>query len=157
MRLEEMSLPPELKALEDEVAALTAGMDEAVQNQEFERAAALRDRERGKRRELSSLRERWSAGRSGGRKGTAEDVADVVSYWTGIPVSALSKSESQRLLELEEILHRRVVGQDEAVSAVAKAIRRGRTGLDKRDGSRVRAHCPFSYVCRRAAILSRSR
>ena len=129
VRLEELKLPPSLRALEKEISSLSAEKDSAIQNQDFERAASLRDSEKAKRQEIDALRQKWNDGHLGGKKVTAADVAGVVSSWTGIPVSSLSKTESQRLLELEKELHRRVIGQDKAVSAVSRAIRRGRVGL----------------------------
>ena len=130
VRMDENKLPEDMKALEAEAAALAREKESAVQNQDFEKAAELRDREKAKRQELENLKAEWSKGRKGsGKQVTAEDVAAVVAGWTGIPVTTLSEDESKRLLRMEEILHNRVVGQNEAVTAVAKAIRRGRVGL----------------------------
>ncbi len=128
VRMEETKLPPDLKTVEDEISALAAEKESAVENQEFERAAALRDKERAKRAELDELRRRWDTGKLE-KSVRAEDIAQVVSGWTGIPVTTLNEDESARLMRMEEILHSRVIGQDEAVTAVAKAIRRGRVGL----------------------------
>ncbi len=129
VRMEELKLPPDLKLLESEISSLSAEKEAAVRNQDFERAASIRDNERQKRQELDKLREEWTSGKTGGKQVRAEDIAAVVSGWTGIPVTTLTEDESERLLHMEEILHKRVIGQDEAVSAVAKAIRRGRVGL----------------------------
>jgi ATP-dependent Clp protease ATP-binding subunit ClpC len=130
VRMEETKLPPDIQTLEGEVAALAAEKESAVQNQEFERAAEIRDKEKAKLAELDDVKLKWSSGKlDGGKQVTAEDIAAVVSGWTGIPVTTLTEDESQRLLRMEEILHNRVIGQNEAVSAVAKAIRRGRVGL----------------------------
>jgi len=130
VRMEETKLPPDLKTLEAAVSALEAEKESAVKEQDFERAARLRDEEKDRKAELEALRKKWSEARAGGGKQvTAEDIAAVVAGWTGIPVTSLTQDESQRLLRMEEVLHRRVVGQDEAVAAVAKAIRRGRVGL----------------------------
>ena len=130
VRMEELKLPPDLKTLESEAAALSAEKESAVQNQDFERAAKLRDAERAKRAQLEEVRKKWSQGKLGsGKRVTPEDIAQVVAGWTGIPVTALTEDEGQRLLRMEETLHRRVIGQDEAVSAVCRAIRRGRVGL----------------------------
>ena len=130
VRMEELRLPPDLKALEREAASLASEKESAVQNQDFELAAQLRDRERAKRTQIESLRKNWSDGKLGsGKQVTAEDIAAVVSGWTGIPVTTLTQDEGERLLKMEETLHRRVVGQDEAVAAVSRAIRRGRVGL----------------------------
>lgn len=130
VRMEETKLPPDLKTLENEVNALSAEKEAAVQNQDFEQAARVRDQEKAKRAELEEARKKWSDGKTGGGKRVmAEDIAAVVSGWTGIPVTTLTEDESARLLKMEEILHKRVIGQNEAVTAVAKAIRRGRMGL----------------------------
>ncbi len=130
VRMETFKLPPDLKSLESEAESLAAEKEAAVRNQDFEKAAALRDREREKRAELEEVRKKWQSGAAGpGKRVTAEDIADVVSGWTGIPVTTLTEDEGDRLLHMEETLHRRVVGQNEAVTAVSKAIRRGRVGL----------------------------
>jgi len=127
VRLDKARPDPALRALEEDVKKLTDELEAAVFNRDFERAAAVRDREREAQAALDARR-RTLCGQ-GGRQVTAEDVAAVVSLWTGIPVTALSRTESQRLLALDEALRRRVVGQDEAVAAVTRAIRRGRVGL----------------------------
>ena len=104
--------------------------EESIKNQDFEKAAQLRDKERVLRQKLEELESSWK--REKGRDistVTAEDIADVVSSWTGIPVTRLVEEETQRLLKMEESIHERIVGQEEAVSAVAKAVRRARTGL----------------------------
>lgn len=130
VRMEETKLPPDLKTLESEVNALAAEKESAVQNQDFEQAAKIRDQEKAKREELENVRKRWADGvAGGGKRVTEEDIAAVVSGWTGIPVTTLTEDESDRLLRMEELLHKRVIGQSEAVTAVSKAIRRGRVGL----------------------------
>lgn len=130
VRMDNLKLPPSLKALEAEVGSLAAEKEAAIQSQDFERAAQLRDSEKAKREELENLRKGWESGASDNAKAvTAEDVAAVVSSWTGIPVTNITEEESQRLLKMEEVLHKRVIGQDEAVKAVSRAIRRGRVGL----------------------------
>lgn len=130
VRMEDTKLPPDLKSLESELNSLTSEKESAVQNQDFERAAEIRDREKAKRAELQKVKEQWESRSSGsGKEVRAEDIAAVVAGWTGIPVTTLTEDESDRLLRMEEILHNRVIGQDEAVSAVSKAIRRGRVGL----------------------------
>ena len=130
VRMENMKLPPELKTLEAEAQALTNDKESAVERQDFEAAARLRDEEKRKREELEKARKEWESGHKGDRRQvTAEDIAAVVSSWTGIPVSSITEDESQRLLRMEDVLHKRVIGQDEAVRAVSRAIRRGRVGL----------------------------
>ena len=130
VRMKSLTAPDELKVLEKRVEALAAEKDSAVKAQDFEEAAKLRDREKEQRAELDAARKKWDEKRAGIHKCvTAEDIAEVVSGWTGVPVTSLTESESERLLKMEEILHKRVVGQDEAVNVVARAIRRGRVGL----------------------------
>jgi len=130
VRMDNLTPPPDLKEAEDRILALSKEKEEAVRSQNFEKAAELRDREKKLRSELADTRSKWENGNMGRRsKVTTEDIAAVVSGWTGVPVTALTQDESERLLKMEEILHKRVVGQDEAVKAVSKAIRRGRVGL----------------------------
>ncbi len=130
VRMESLTPPPDLKEIEDKIAALSKNKEEAVRSQNFEKAAELRDSEKKLRAELAEIRAKWEKVTTGKRSSvTKEDIAAVVSGWTGIPVTSLTQDESERLLKMEEILHRRVVGQDEAVKAVSKAIRRGRVGL----------------------------
>ena len=121
---------PDLKALEEKITALHREKTEAVAAQDFEKAAQLRDIEKNYQEQVEIERDNWRKQLAQNRGNvTADDVAKVVAGWTGIPVTRLTEDESMRLLKLEEKLHQRVVGQDEAVNAVAKAIRRGRVGL----------------------------
>ena len=130
VKLGALTTPPEIKELESELESLSAEKKEAINSQDFEKAALLRDEEKEKSEKLSSLRENWknSALQYSGEIGE-EEIAEIISGWTGIPVKKLAEEESERLKNLEGILHRRVIGQHDAVSAVAKAIRRGRMGL----------------------------
>lgn len=130
VRLKAFTTPPDLKELEDRIKAMNEEMTRAVNSQDFEQAASIRDEKNKLAAELESERKAWKerSNRSVGEVGEQE-IAAIVSQWTGIPVVQLTQEESQRLLHMEEELHRRIVGQDEAVSAVAKAIRRGRAGL----------------------------
>ena len=128
LRLEGEVLPPGLRELADKADAAAREKEQAIARQDFERAAVLRDAEQDFRRELERKRSRRSAGQEGSVL-TADHIAQAVAQWTGIPVATVTQGESERLLSLEEELHRRVVGQDRAVAAVAKAIRRGRVGL----------------------------
>ena len=130
VRMENLTAPDEMKTIEAKLATLSAQKEEAVRAQDYELAAQLRDRERSERGALEKARGEWDAER-GGHRGvvSAEDIAAVISGWTGIPVTSLTESESERLLHMEDVLHRRVIGQNEAVAAVARAIRRGRVGL----------------------------
>ncbi|HLR61770.1 MAG TPA: ATP-dependent protease ATP-binding subunit ClpC [Lentibacillus sp.] len=130
VRLSSYTVPPNLKELEKKLEDVRKEKDSAVQSQEFEKAASLRDSEQRLREELEETKNEWKEKQ--GQKDsevTIEDIAKVVSTWTGVPVSKLTKDESERLLNLEDTLHNRVIGQDEAVEAVAKAIRRARAGL----------------------------
>ena len=130
VRLKSFTAPPDLKKMEEQLKQVSEEKTEAVNSQDFERAATLRDKEAKLSKELDDKKEEWmkqNAHTSG--EVTEREIADIVSKWTGIPVTQLTEEESKRLLNMEKILHERVVGQDEAVSAVAKAIRRGRVGL----------------------------
>ncbi len=130
IRISNLTSPPDLKEKEEEIARLGAEKEDAVQNQNFEEAARIRDEEKSKKAELDELRKKWSEEASG-RELTvgAEEIQEVISQSTGIPVRKLISEEGQRLLNMESILHQRVVGQEEAVVAVSRAIRRGRVGL----------------------------
>lgn len=130
VRLSCNSTPEDLKELEEQISSTEAEKEEAISAEEFERAAALRDKETNLRKDLEEKKNSWKEqkGHTDG-KVTAEDIADIISLSTGIPVSELTEAESERLLRLENELHERIIGQDEAVTAVAKAIRRGRVGL----------------------------
>lgn len=130
VRLNAYTLPQNLKDMEDEIKRLDAEMQDAVTNQEFENAATLRDKENELKKLLDEEKTKWKNSSSHEAKAvTSEEIAQVVSSWTGVPVAQLTKEESERLLNMEEILHKRIVGQDKAVSAISKAIRRGRVGL----------------------------
>ena len=130
VRLKTNTLPDDVKKLDEEIKQQEAELESAVNAQEFENCAKIRDNIRKLKAEKTKAREQWkeNSRRINGEVGT-EDIAKVVSMWTGIPTQQLTKEEGQRLLELEKTLHERVIGQDEAVTAVAKAIRRGRVGL----------------------------
>ena len=128
VRIQRLSAPPDLRELEKKADRAHREKEEAIRSQDFEKAAMLRDAESDFRKELETLQNRWRSGAPDGQV-TAEDVAAVVSDWTGVPVTTLTEAESRRLLALEEELHKRVVGQDDAVAAVARAVRRGRVGL----------------------------
>jgi ATP-dependent Clp protease ATP-binding subunit ClpC len=130
VRLRSYTAPPNLKELEQKLEEVKKEKDAAVQSQEFEKAASLRDTEQKLKEELEQNQQEWK--QKQGRENTEvtpEDIAIVVSNWTGIPVRKLEEEESERLLNMEEILHERVIGQEEAVKAVSHAIRRARAGL----------------------------
>ena len=128
VRMETQAPSPELRSIEEKINALHREKSSAIAAQDYEKAAQLRDIEADYRQQAELERGRHA---EGGKRGTVteEDIANVVAGWTGIPVTRLTEDESERLLKLEHTLHDRVVGQDEAVSAVARAIRRGRVGI----------------------------
>ncbi|WP_350343779.1 ATP-dependent Clp protease ATP-binding subunit [Proteinivorax tanatarense] len=130
LRLTTFTAPPELKELEQQLEDLSKEKDSAVKNQEFEKAAELRDKEGEIKDKLNSLKENWEHKQVSDKYTvTEEEIAQVVSIWTNIPVQKLAEEETQKLLRLEEELHKRVIGQQEAVKAVAQAVRRARAGL----------------------------
>ena len=130
VRLKLCAAPPEIKELEEKISLAEAEKEEAIASQEFERAASLRDNEAKLKAKLEKTKEEW---RNNNLQVNGiveeENIAEIVSSWTGVPVSQLTEEESARLLRLESELHNRIIGQDEAVTAVSKAIRRGRVGL----------------------------
>lgn len=130
VRLKSYTIPPNLKELETELEEIRKEKDSAVLSQEFEKAAAFRDKEQKLREEVEKTKNEWKEQQ--GKENlevTEDDIAIVVSSWTGVPVVKLTKDESDRLLNMEEVLHNRIIGQSEAVNAVSKAIRRARAGL----------------------------
>ncbi|ADF37046.1 ATP-dependent protease ATP-binding subunit ClpC [Priestia megaterium] len=130
VRLRSFTTPPNLKELEQKLESVRNEKDASVQSQEFEKAASLRDTEQRLREELEDTKKIWKEQQGKENSAvTVEDIAMVVSSWTGVPVSKLAQEETERLLNMEEILHSRVIGQEEAVKAVAKAVRRARAGL----------------------------
>ena len=130
VRLAAFVAPVGMKELDGKLAELLKEKEEAVNNQNFERAAAIRDEERAIRDEMTSRKASWEREREGRKCIVTENsIAEVVNAWTGIPVNRLTEDESEKLLHLEDELHKRVIGQDEAVEAVARAIRRARAGL----------------------------
>lgn len=130
VRMQSLTAPENIKDIEGRIENVSKEKEAAIRSQSFEKAAQLRDEEKSLKAEMDAARKKWEDSRSGTR-GTVgvEDIASVVSIWTGIPVTSLTEDESQRLLNMEKILHKRVVGQDEAVRSVSRAIRRGRVGL----------------------------
>lgn len=129
VRLRAFLLPPDLKEMETELARIRAEKESAIANQEFERAAGLRDEEKLLQEKLAGQQKEWKTGKADNIVVTDTDIAEVVALWTGIPASRITQSEAERLLKLETELHKRIVGQDEAVSAVSRAVRRSRSGL----------------------------
>ena len=130
IRLKAYTEPENIKKIEEDLENTKKEKEEAITIQDFEKAASLRDREHNLKDELKKQKAKWKDKNTKNIINiTAEDIAEVVSMWTGIPAQKINKSENEKLRNLEETLHKRVVGQEEAVSAVAKAIRRGRVGL----------------------------
>lgn len=130
VRLQTYTAPVDVKAIEDEIAKVAKEKEAAIVAQEFEKAAEYRDKEKKLRSDLEEQTKKWkSEANNNTQKVTAEEIAKIVSSWTGVPVTKLQEADAERLLKMEEILHMRVVGQDDAVKAVAKAVRRAHSGL----------------------------
>ena len=130
VRMRSYTEPDSFKGLKDEIEKLDKEKEEAIRVQDFEKAAKIRDKENAKKKELENAKKEWETKSSKNVLALKEeDIANVISSWTGIPVTKVSQSENDKLKNLEANLHKRVIGQDEAVSAVAKAIKRSRMGL----------------------------
>jgi ATP-dependent Clp protease ATP-binding subunit ClpC len=130
MRIKSMSQPPVYRDLDEEIEETRRSKEAAIEAQEFEKAANLRDKERQLTNRKRELEDQWAAGEGGERPEVGEEeIADIVSMWTGIPVFKLTEAETKKLLRMEDELHKRVIGQDVAITAVSKAIRRSRAGI----------------------------
>ena len=130
VRLKTFTAPPDLKKLEEQVEKLKKEKEDAIRSQEYEKAARIRDEEQKIKSELDRTKNEWQQkNQTTTDTVTEEEIAEIVASWTGIPVKKLAQEETQRLMNMESVLHERVIGQDEAVKAVSKAIRRGRVGL----------------------------
>ncbi|PTW00450.1 ATP-dependent Clp protease ATP-binding subunit ClpC [Halanaerobium saccharolyticum] len=130
VRLSNSTRPPEFKELSQKLEEAEKEKEAAVKNQEFEKAARMRDKEKSLKKELKELKNNWEDEKGKAEAVvTTEDIAEIVSSWTGIPVTKLEEAETERLLRLEDELHKRVIGQDEAIKAVSEAVRRARAGL----------------------------
>ncbi len=130
IRMKSLTAPPDIKDIEEEIEAVKKEKEAAITTQEYEKAAKLRDKEKALCEKLDKTKKNWeNESQADIKKVTSEEIAEVVSLWTGIPVKSIEEGEGQRLLRLEETLHKRVVGQSEAVVSISKAIRRGRVGL----------------------------
>ncbi len=130
VRLKAFTAPPDVKQMEDQLEKLAKEKEDAIRSQEFEKAAGIRDKEQNLKAEHEKIKGDWyQKNQTRTDIVTEDEIADIVASWTGIPVKRLAEEESERLMKMENVLHERVVGQDEAVKAVAKAIRRGRVGL----------------------------
>ena len=130
MRIKTMTAPPRYRELEEEIEKVRKDKEASIENQEFEKAASLRDKERKLTQKKRELEEQWRDQEQTEQPEIGEEeIADIVSMWTGIPVFKLTEAESQRLVRMEEELHKRVIGQDAAIIAVSKSIRRARAGI----------------------------
>jgi ATP-dependent Clp protease ATP-binding subunit ClpC len=130
MRIKSMTQPPENRGLDEEIETTRREKEAAIEAQKFEDAANLRDQERQLTNKKKELEHEWTAGEGGERPEIGEEeVADIVSMWTGIPVFKLTEAETKKLVRMEDELHKRVIGQDVAITAVSKAIRRARAGI----------------------------
>ena len=130
MRIRNMTLPDELREMDDKLRQIRSDKDKAIAEQDFERAAKLRDQESAVKDERAAAEKQWAEdSQKSVHQVTAQDIADVVSMTTGVPVSNLTEAETEKLLRMEGVLHERVIGQEEAVTALSKAIRRSRAGL----------------------------
>ena len=130
MRIRNMTLPDELREMDDKLRQIRSDKDKAIAEQDFERAAKLRDQESAVKGERAAAEKKWAEdSQKSVHQVTAQDIADVVSMTTGVPVSNLTEAETEKLLRMEGVLHERVIGQEEAVTALSKAIRRSRAGL----------------------------
>ena len=130
MRIKSMTSPPANRELEGEVETTRREKEAAIEAQEFEKAAALRDTERKLTNKKRELEQEWESGETGERPSIGEEeIADIVSMWTGIPVFKLTEAETQKLMRMEDELHKRVIGQHPAIEVISKAIRRSRAGL----------------------------
>jgi ATP-dependent Clp protease ATP-binding subunit ClpC len=131
VRIQNLTTPPNLKVLEEKIEMTTKEKEDAIRVQDFEKAAGLRDKEKELRDKLDSQKGNWKAQNEGSTHHIVgePEIAGVVSRWTNVPVEKLTEKESERLLKLEEILHNRVIGQEEAVKSIARAVRRSRVGL----------------------------
>jgi ATP-dependent Clp protease ATP-binding subunit ClpC len=130
MRIKTMTAPPRYRELEEEIEKVRQDKEKAIEDQEFEKAANLRDKERKLTQKRRELEEKWRSSEEVEQPEVGEEeIADIVSMWTGIPVFKLTEAETQKLIRMEEELHKRVIGQEEAIVAVSKSIRRARAGI----------------------------
>ena len=128
--MQTLTKPDSIKNLEEEIEKVDKEKEEAIATQNFEKAAKLRDNEKESKQKLEEAQKKWKDNNT--KKVMTlkeENIAQVIASWTGIPVAKITETENEKLRHLEENLHKRVIGQDEAVSSVSKAIRRGRVGL----------------------------
>ena len=129
-RLSVLTMPPDIKELEDKIEQIRKEKEAAIKGQDFERAASLRDQERETKERLEKVKQEWKKTKGDAMPViTPEDIAVVVSKWTGVPVVRLEQRETERLLNMEAELHKRLIGQEESIAAIARAIRRSRAGV----------------------------
>lgn len=130
IRLKTFTAPPDIKDMEERVEKLSKEKEDSIRCQEFEKAARIRDEEQKLKNELEKIKDQWhQKNQTKTDTVTADEIAEIVASWTGIPVKKLAEEESERLLKMEDTLHERVIGQEEAVKSISRAIRRGRVGL----------------------------
>ena len=130
VKMKTYTMPDNIKELEEKIEAINREKEEAIRVQDFEKAATLRDKVNAEKEKLEKEKKKWQSKNSKNVMSlTEEDIAEVIASWTGIPVNKITQDENEKLKHLEETLHKRVIGQNEAVEAVSKAIRRGRVGL----------------------------
>ncbi len=130
VRIKSFTAPPNVKMLEEQIEQLQKKKEDAIINQDYEQAAKIRDEENNIKNSLQAVKDEWTQKKQTSMQVVSEnEIADIVALWTGIPVKKLAEGETERLLKLEEVLHERVIAQNEAVTAISKAIRRGRVGL----------------------------
>ena len=150
MRIKTMSAPPQYRELEEEIEKVRVDKENAIEAQEFEKAANLRDKERKLTLKKRELEESFRNEEGGVQPEIGEEeIADIVSMWTGIPVFKLTEAESQKLIRMEDELHKRVIGQDLAIVAVSKAIRRARAGIKDPEAADRLVHLPRPVRCRK--------
>ena len=143
LRIKTMTAPPRYRELEDEIERVRTEKENAIEAQEFEKAASLRDKERKLTQKKKELEENWRSEESEEQPEVGEDeIADIVSMWTGIPVFKLTEAESQKLIRMEDELHKRVIGQHQAIVAASKAIRRARAGIKDPEAADRLVHLP---------------
>ena len=144
MRIKTMTAPPRYRELEEEIESVRKEKEASIEAQEFEKAANLRDKERKLTQKKRELEEKLAQRRRTIEQPEIgeEEIADIVSMWTGIPVFKLTEAESQKLIRMEEELHKRVIGQDQAIVAVSKAIRRARAGIKDPEAADRLVHLP---------------
>ena len=130
VKMKTYTMPDSIKEIEEKISSLDREKEEAIRVQDFEKAATLRDKENTEKEKLEKEKKKWQNKNSKNVMNlTEEDIAEVIASWTGIPANKITQDENEKLKHLEETLHKRVIGQNEAVEAVSKAIRRGRVGL----------------------------